>query len=55
MRKLTIIFKDKSKVVYTIRNKIAWLPYLQRHSSFRIESAILQQYPKKDNEPIILV
>jgi len=55
MRKLTIIFKDKSRVIYTIKNKVAWLPYFQRHSQQRIESAIMQQYPKKDNEPLILV
>ena len=55
MRKLTIIFKDKSRVIYTIKNKVAWLPYFQRHSQQRIESSIMQQYPKKDNEPLILV
>jgi len=55
MKKLTIVFKDKSNVVYTMKNSLDCMPYLERHSISNMESAILQQYPKKDNEPIVLV
>lgn len=55
MKKLIIIFKDKSKVTYTMRDGISYLPYLNRHSRSSIENAVLQQYPKKNNEPIVLV
>ena len=55
MKKLTIIFKDKSKVIYTMKNSIDYKQYLARHSVLNAESVVLQQYPKKDNEPLILV
>lgn len=55
MKKLTIICKDKSKVIYTMKNSIDYKPYLTRHLGSSIESAILQQYPKKDNEPVVLI
>lgn len=53
IRKLTIKFKDGSKVTYTIRrNYVDPMQYFNRHSMPSIESATLQIYPKKDNEPI---
>lgn len=53
IRKLTIKFKDGSKVTYTIRrNYVDPMQYFNRHSMSTMESAILQIYPKKDNEPI---
>lgn len=54
MFKLFIIFKDKCKVTYIIRRG-SWVPYFNRHAPSSIKSAILQKYPKKDNEPIILI
>lgn len=55
MKKLVIVFKDNSKITYTMKNSIAWEYYFERHSKSSMKSAVLQQYPKKDNEPIILV
>lgn len=55
MRKLTIIFKDNSQVKYTIKDSVAWEPYFERHSKSSMKSAILQQYPKKNNKPIVLI
>ena len=56
MKKLEIIFKDKSKVTYTINRKgIDWRKYFCKHNKALIKSAILQEYPKKDNEPIVLI
>jgi predicted HD phosphohydrolase len=53
IRKLTIKFKDGSKVTYTIRkNYVDPMQYFDRHSMSSMESATLQIYPKKDNEPI---
>lgn len=54
MIKLFIVFKDKCKITYTIKHG-GWEPYFNRHSKSSIKSAILQKYPKKDNEPIILI
>ena len=55
MKKLTIVFTDKSKVVYDLKNSDDHFMYFRKHAIYRIKSAVLQQYPKKDNEPIILV
>lgn len=54
MKKLTIIFKDDSKIVYTMKNSISWSTYFAQHSLRNIKSATLQQYPKKDNEQVII-
>jgi putative lipase involved disintegration of autophagic bodies len=54
MKKLTIKCKDGSKVVYDMRNDTDWYPYLRRHEGSRIESAVLQQYPKNKNEAVVL-
>lgn len=45
MKKLIITCKDGSKVTYTMKD-------FKRHLGSRMATAILQQYPKKDNEPI---
>ncbi len=55
MKKLIIVFTDKSKVVYTIKDFVRWEPYFERHSKSSIESAIVQQYPKKNFDPMIIV
>ena len=52
MKKLTIKFDDGSHVKYSMKNDVDHLVYFRRHSIRSMESAILQQYPKKDNEPI---
>lgn len=52
MKKLTIKFNDGSQVKYTMKNYIDHFVYFRRHAISSMESAILQQYPKKDNEPI---
>lgn len=52
MKKLTIKFKDGSQVKYEMRNNVDHIAYFKRHSIIAMESAILQQYPKKDNEAI---
>lgn len=52
MKKLTIKFKDGSQVKYEMRNNVDHVAYFKRHSKGMMESAILQQYPKKNNEPI---
>ncbi len=55
MKKLIIVCKYGSKVIYTMKNFVDHEPYLKRHLGSGIVSAILQQYPKKDNEPMILI
>ncbi|OSA69868.1 amino acid transporter [Clostridium botulinum] len=52
MKKLIITFRDKSKVTYTMKNFVDHMKYFKRHLGSGIVTAILQQYPKKDNEPI---
>lgn len=55
MRKLKIIFKDGSKITYTIKDWVDWGPYFSRHQASSIKSAVFQQYPLKDNKPVILI
>lgn len=56
MKKLFIVFNDKSKVTYTIRrNYVDPMKYFNRYSKSSMKSAILQIYPKKNNEPIDLL
>lgn len=55
MKKLTIVFDDGSKVIYTMKNSVSWLPYFVRHSTLGMRSAVVQQYPLKHNKPLILV
>lgn len=57
MKKLFIVFDDNSKITYTIKDSTSWVPYWTRHQDMKkyMKSAILQQYPKKDNEPIDLL
>ena len=54
MKKLFIVFDDGSKITYTIKGA-PWEPYFYRHNRSSMKSAILQQYPKKDNAPINLL
>lgn len=55
MKKLKIIFRDGSEIVYTLKNKVDHIPYLNRHSRHLMKSAVLQQYPAKENKPISLI
>lgn len=55
MKKLKIIFKDKSQIIYTIKDYVAWQPYFTRHSASDIKNATLQQYPLKNNKLIVLI
>ena len=50
MKRLTIKFKDGSQVKYTMKNNVDHIEKFKRHSIGMMESAMLQQYPKKDNE-----
>jgi len=55
MKRLKIIFKDGSQITYTIRDFVAWEPYFTRHNKSSMKSAVLQKYPLKSNEPVVLV
>ena len=57
MRKLFIVFDDNSKITYTIKDSVSWVPYWDRHKrqKHHMKSAILQQYPKKNYKPIDLI
>lgn len=55
MRKLFLEFNDGSKITYTIKNSVDWEQYFDRHSKRSMKSAILQQYPKKNYEPVDLL
>lgn len=56
IKKLFIVFNDGSKVTYKIRrNYVNPMDYFNRHQRTLMKSAILQIYPKKDNEPIDLL
>lgn len=52
MKKLVIKFTDGSQVRYEMKNDVDHMVYFRRHSIVDMECAILQQYPKKNNEPI---
>ena len=52
MKRLTIKFKDGSQVKYTMKNNVDHIEKFKRHSIGMMDSAMLQQYPKKDNESI---
>ncbi len=54
MRRLKIIFKDGSRITYTMKDCVAWEPYFERHSKSGMKSAVLQRYPlKRNNEKIL--
>lgn len=55
MKRLKIEFKDGSSIIYTMKDYIRWETYFERHSKHSMKSAVLQKYPLKNNEPIILV
>lgn len=55
MKKLTIVFNDGSQIVYTMKNIVPWENYFERHHRSDIKNATLQQYPKKEYKPVILI
>lgn len=55
MKKLFLKFKDGSKVTYTMKDSCSHLPYFNRHLGSGMVSAILQYYPKKNNQPLDLL
>lgn len=55
MKKLKIVFKDKSKITYTMKDYVDWEQYFNNHFKSDIESAVLQQYPLKNHAPVVLV
>lgn len=55
MKKLFVTYGDGGRLIYTMQNKIDHMEYVNRHRfDWDVESIILQQYPKKDNEPIVI-
>ena len=54
MKKLFVTCDDGSKTVYTMKNNIDHMQYVERHKNYTyVKSIVLQQYPKKNNEPIV--
>ncbi|NFA68849.1 amino acid transporter [Clostridium botulinum] len=54
MKKLFIKCNDKSRATYTMKNFVDHTEYVNKYiNKSYVKSIILQQYPKKDNEPII--
>ena len=55
MKKLIITYRDGSSITYTMKNSIDHAKYLNKHIGPLVKSAVLQKYPKKNNEPEILI
>lgn len=54
MKKVFVVYDDKSKITYTMKNDCDHMEYVNRHiNSPGVESIVLQQYPKKNNEPVV--
>lgn len=54
MKKLFITCNDGSKTTYTMKNSINHMEYVNRHIVYSyVKSIVLQQYPKKNNDPIV--
>lgn len=53
MKKLFVEYNDNSKITYTLKNNVDHMKYVYKHIMDKgIKSITLQEYPKKDNEPI---
>lgn len=53
MKKLCVTYIDRSKITYTMKNSVDHMEYVDKHiNSLVVVSILLQQYPKKDNEPV---
>lgn len=56
MKKLFVSYSDGGKLIYTMKNNIDHMQYVDRHiNCLSITSIILQQYPKKNNEPVVFL
>lgn len=54
MKKLFVICDDGSKTTYTMKNSTDHMKYVDRYINYTyVSSIVLQQYPKKDNEPVV--
>ena len=54
MKKLFVICDDGSKTTYTMKDSVNHMKYVDRHINYSyVLSIIFQQYPKKNNEPIV--
>ena len=54
MKKLFVTYDDGSKTTYTMKNSVDHMQSVDRHIKHSCVSAIiLQQYPKKNNKPIV--
>ena len=54
MKKLYIICDDGSKTTYTMKNCVDHMKHVKKHMNYSyVSSIILQQYPRKSNEPIV--
>lgn len=54
MKKIFIICDDGSKTTYTMKNNVDHMQYVNRHINYSyVKSITLQQYPKKNNEPVV--
>lgn len=53
LKKLFVICDDGSKTVYTIKDNVDHMQYVNRHINYNyVKDIILQQYPKKNNKEI---
>jgi hypothetical protein len=53
LKKLFVICDDGSKTIYTIKDSVDHMKYVNRHINYNyVKDIILQQYPKKDNKEI---
>lgn len=55
MKKLKIVFNDNSQIIYTLKNRVDHMQYFNRHSKHQMKNAVLQKYPLKDNQPVLLI
>ena len=54
MKKLFVTYNDGSQAIYTMKNKVDHMQYVERHINYSyVKSIVLQKYPKKDNESIV--
>lgn len=54
MKKIFVKYNDGSSTTYTLKNSDNPTEYIDRHiNNVDLKSLILQQYPKKDNAPIV--
>lgn len=57
MEKLTVIYNDNSSLLVSNKRNGVMLPYFHNKVGYRqsIKSAVIQRYPKKNHEPLVLI